>query len=97
MAKIKPQRMTSINNTIDELKAEQDILLKNNTNIILVDIDSISELKLDNDILMHNRISYSKSKLLELAENISKLASDSAGILGTGLLNRVLLRKKEGK
>ena len=51
MAKVKPQRMTSINNTIDELKAEQDILLKNNTNIILVDIDSISELKLDNDIL----------------------------------------------
>ena len=38
---------------------------------------------------MHNRISYSKSKLLELAENISKLASDSAGILGTGLLNPV--------
>ena len=35
MAKVKPQRMTSINNTIDELKAEQDILLKNNTNIIL--------------------------------------------------------------
>ena len=24
MAKVKPQRMTSINNTIDELKAEQD-------------------------------------------------------------------------
>ena len=97
MAKVKPQRMTSINNTIDELKAEQDILLKNNTNIILVDIDSISELKLDNDILMHNRISYSKSKLLELAENISKLASDSAGILGTGLLNPVMLRKKDEK
>ena len=97
MAKVKPQRITSINNTIDELKAEQDILLKNNTNIILVDIDSISELKLDNDILMHNRISYSKSKLLELAENISKLAEVDAGILGTGLLNPVMLRKKDGK
>ena len=28
MAKVKPQRITSINNTIDELKAEQDMLLK---------------------------------------------------------------------
>jgi ParB family transcriptional regulator, chromosome partitioning protein len=92
MAKVKPQRITSINNTIDELKAEQDILLKNNTNVMLVDIDSINELKLDNDILMHNRISYSKSKLLELAENISKLAEVDAGILGTGLLNPVMLR-----
>ncbi len=54
----------------------------------MVDIDSISELKLDNDILMHNRISYSKSKLLEEVD---------AGILGTGLLNPVMLRKKDGK
>ncbi len=97
MAKVKPQRMTSINNTIDELKAEQEIILKNNTNITLVDIDSIHELKLENDILMHNRISYSKSKLLELAENISKLAKEEAGILGTGLLNPVMLRKNNDR
>lgn len=96
MAKMKPQRVTSINNTIDELKAEQEIVLKNNTNITLVDIDSIHELKLKNDILMHNRISYSKSKLLELAENISKLAKEGTGVLGTGLLNPVMLRKKDG-
>ena len=96
MAKMKPQRITSINNTIDELKAEQEIILKNNTNITLVDIDLIHELKLKNDILMHNRISYSKSKLLELAENISKLAKEGTGILGTGLLNPVMLRKKDG-
>ena len=84
MAKTKPERITSINNTIDELKAEQEIILKNNTNITLIDIDLIHDLKLKNDILMHNRISYSKSKLLELAENISKLAKESTGILGTG-------------
>ncbi|MFW3342016.1 ParB/RepB/Spo0J family partition protein [Aliarcobacter butzleri] len=97
MAKVKPQRITSINNTIDELKAEQEIVLKNYTNIELINIDSISELKLDNNILMHNRISYSKSKLLELAENISKLSKEGAGILGTGLLNPVMLRKKDGR
>ncbi|QEZ90197.1 ParB/RepB/Spo0J family partition protein [Aliarcobacter cibarius] len=97
MAKVKPQRITSINNTIDELKAEQEIVLKNNTTVTLVDIDLIHELKLENDILMHNRISYSKSKLLELAENISKLAKEGTGILGTGLLNPVMLRKKDGK
>ena len=96
MAKTKPERITSINNTIDELKAEQEIILKNNTNITLIDIDLIHDLKLKNDILMHNRISYSKSKLLELAENISKLAKESTGILGTGLLNPVMLRKKDG-
>ncbi len=96
MAKTKPERNTSINNTIDELKAEQEIILKNNTNIILINIDSIHELKLKNDILMHNRISYSKSKLLELAENISKLAKEGTGIVGTGLLNPVMLRKKDG-
>ena len=66
MAKVKPQRITSINNTIDELKAEQDILLKNNTNIILVDIASIFELKLYNDILLHNSIFYLNHLILKI-------------------------------
>ena len=96
MAKAKPQRTTSIDSTIEELKTQQDIILNNSTEITLVDIEKIHELKLRNDIFMHNRISYSKSKLLELAENITKLANENAGILGTGILNPVMLRNNNG-
>lgn len=46
---------------------------------------------------MHNRISYSKSKLLELADNISKLANENAGILGTGILNPIMVRRKNNR
>ena len=96
MAKMKPQRNTSIDNTIEQLKTEQENILNNTTEITLVEISKIKELTLANDILMHNRISYSKSKLLELAENISNLAKENTGILGTGLLNPVMLRIKNG-
>ncbi len=96
MAKTKPQRTTSIDSTIEELKIQQEFVLKNSTEIILVEIEKIHELKLNNDIYMHNRISYSKSKLLELAENISKLSNENAGILGTGLLNPIMLRNNQG-
>ncbi|MBU3015606.1 ParB/RepB/Spo0J family partition protein [Poseidonibacter lekithochrous] len=96
MAKKKPQRTTSIDNTIEQLKTEQDTILKNSTEITLVEISRIKELSLENDILMHNRISYSKTKLLELAENISNLANENTGILGTGLLNPVMLRINNG-
>lgn len=96
MAKVKPQRQTSINTTIDELRTQQEEILSSYTKIELVDINKIHEISLENDILMHNRISYSKAKLLELADNISKLANENAGILGTGLLNPVMLRRKNG-
>lgn len=96
MAKAKPQRTTSIDSTIEQLKTEQEIVLKNSTEILLVNIEKIHELKLKNDIFMHNRISYSKSKLLELAENIEKLSKENAGILGTGILNAVMLRNNNG-
>ncbi len=96
MAKEKPQRTTSIDSTIEQLKNEQELVLKNSTEILLVDLEQIHELKLKNDIFMHNRISYSKTKLLELAENISKLSKEKAGILETGLLNPVMLRINNG-
>ena len=96
MAKAKPQRTTSIDSTIEQLKTEQDIVLQNSTEILLIEISKIKELKLKNDILMHNRISYSKSKLFELAENITKLAKENAGILGSGILNPVMLRNNNG-
>lgn len=96
MAKEKPQRTTSIDSTIEELKIQQELVLKNSTEITLVEIADINELKLKNDIYMHNRISYSKTKLLELAENITKLANEKAGILETGILNPVMLRRNNG-
>ena len=60
MAKVKPQRQTSINTTIDELRTQQEEILLSYTKIELVDINKIHEISLENDILMHNRISYSK-------------------------------------
>jgi len=96
MAKEKPQRTTSIDNTIEQLKIEQEIVLRDSTEIKLIEINRIKELKLENDILMHNRISYSKSKLLELADNIARLANENTGILGTGLLNPVMVRNNQG-
>lgn len=96
MAKEKPLRQTSIDSTIEKLKIDQEIILKNSTKITLVNINEIHELKLKNDIFMHNRISYSKTKLLELAENIAKLANEKAGILETGLLNPIMVRNNNG-
>ena len=96
MAKAKPQRTTSIDNTIEQLKIEQETILNAYTQITLIEISRIKELTLKNDILMHNRISYSKSKLIELAENIANLAKENTGILGTGLLNPVMLRNNNG-
>ena len=58
MAKAKPQRTTSIDNTIEQLKTEQETILNAYTQITLVEISKIHELTLKNDILMHNRISY---------------------------------------
>lgn len=97
MAKVKPQRITSINTTIEELQKEQETILNKNSEIVLVDINNIYEIQLNSDLTMFNRISYSKSKLLELADNIKKLADENSGIMGTGLLNPVMLRRNRGR
>lgn len=97
MAKAKPKRNTTISATIEELQKEQETVLNKNTEILLIDIDNIYEIQLDNNISMFNRISYSKSKLLELADNIKKLADENSGIMGTGLLNPVMLRRNRGR
>lgn len=98
MGKEKPKRHDPINNAIEILENSANKIMKeNNLEIKLIPISSIFELKLKNDTLMHNRISYSKSKLLELANNIQQLATANTGILGTGLLNPVMLRNNNGK
>ena len=53
MAKAKPQRTTSIDNTIEQLKIEQETILNAYTQITLIEISRIKELTLKNDILMH--------------------------------------------
>lgn len=97
MAKQKPKRHDPIVITIDKLEKEKQDVIDNRTEIVLVNIDEIFELSLPNNIQMHNRISYSKTKLMELAENIDAIAKDGSGLMGTGLLNPVMLRKKEGR
>ena len=97
MAKQKPKRHDPIEITIDKLEKIQKEVMENKTEILLVNINEIFELSLSRDLDMHNRISYSKTKLLELAENIETIAKDNSGLLGTGLLNPVMLRRKEGR
>ena len=45
---------------------------------------------------MHNRISYSKSKLLELAENISKLAKEGNWYFRNRFIKSCNVKKKDG-
>jgi len=89
----------SIKTHTEELEKEIQLLESSEeyAKIELIKISDITELKLDNDEYMHNRISYSKTKLLELASNISELAKSNSGILGTGLLNPVMLRRNKGR
>ena len=88
-----PHSLLALTLNIEQLKTEHEKIISESSEIYLIEIDKIEELKLSNNLLMHNRISYSKAKLLELAENISKLSKDNTGIMGTGLLNPIMLRK----
>lgn len=89
----------SIQTHTQELEKEKEKLEASEefAKIELININEISELRLDNDEYMHNRISYSRTKLLELASNIAELAKSNSGILGTGLLNPVMLRRNRGR
>jgi len=97
MAKKKPEKISHIQDAIEVLTERQEKVLANSTTIELIEIDKVKELLINNDILMHNRISYSKEKLYELASNISKIAEENSGIMGTGLLNPVMLRNINGR
>ena len=88
----KPVSKSSI---LEEMKTIEEAIkpenLINSTNVILIDIDKIYEIALDNGVVMHNRISYSISEIKELAGNIKDLEPN--GLLGTGLLQPIILRK----
>lgn len=96
MAKEKPEKKDSITVAIKSFEEQKKEILSNTTNIELIEINKIHELKLSNNYVMHNRISYSKSKLAELANNIRLIAEQGGGISGTGILSAVILRKKDG-
>lgn len=91
MAK-KPIPKSSI---LEEMKAIEEATnpknLKDSSNIILVPISEIYEIEIGNGITMHNRISYSLSEITELAGNIKDIEPN--GILKTGLLQPIILRK----
>ena len=88
----KPVSKSSI---LEEMKTIEEAIkpenLINSSNVILIDIDKIYEIALDNGVVMHNRISYSISEIKELAGNIKDL--EPIGLLGTGLLQPIILRK----
>ena len=88
----KPVSKSSI---LEEMKTIEEAIkpenLINSSNVILIDIDKIYEIALDNGVVMHNRISYSISEIKELAGNIKDLEPN--GLLGTGLLQPIILRK----
>lgn len=91
MAK-KPSIKSSILEEIKEIENAVNVLNENGTqNVMLVPINQISEIDLGNGIFMHNRITYSLSEIKELAGNIKDIEPN--GLLGTGLLQPILLRK----
>lgn len=97
MAKVK-ERTNRIELAIEEMQEKKRNLLENERSTIeLIDIDIIKELSIGtNGITMHNRISYSQEKLKELAFNIKEISKQGGGILKTGVIHPVMLRRKEG-
>jgi ParB family chromosome partitioning protein len=98
MAKKKPPIKSSIISATQEniKKIEKSIneaknIADTKNNIIMIDIIDIKDLKLSNGYIMQNRTTYSKGAILELAKNISELEPN--GILGTGLLQAIFVRK----
>lgn len=97
--KKRPERHDSLRDTITNFEERSKELNKEikKMEIVLVDTRDIYELSISPSKEMHNRISYSKEKLLELAENIKSIKEENSGLLGTGLLNPIMLREKKGR
>lgn len=98
MAKQKPQRANYIGNEIEQFEQQHANLTKNldMQKIEAIGIEAIQELTFDGKI-MHNRISYNKLGFFELVESIKEISKNNGGILGTGLLNPIMLRKNHDR
>lgn len=93
----KPELVSSLTSVgVNNLKLRELEEAKKNIsssgNIELVRVNDIEELHL-NGKPMHNRISYPVHKLEKLMNNISIIEKKKSGILETGLLNAVMLRR----
>jgi len=95
--KVKPDRSDAITNQHEELEKQKQNAVAKSTTIELTKIKDIHELTLKNNEIMYNRVSYSHSKLLELANSIESLRNEGSGILETGIINPITLRTKNGK
>jgi len=94
MAKEKPGRTGAVEDAIKELTREKiEVLDATKDNVHLLKISDIKELTLEDGTVMYNRLSCSKDKLSDLAENIAKLHKEKAGLFGTGILQAILVRK----
>lgn len=97
MAKERKDRVSHISDEINRLQVEKDNVISEYTKVELVNIREICELTLDDNRTMFNRLTYPKSKLLELANNIREIAMVNSGILGTGILQPIMVRRKNNK
>jgi ParB/RepB/Spo0J family partition protein len=107
MAKVKPMIGSSIGDAISqkieeaqkriettEFETKKVLELTNSDNMALVDIDKIIEIHYDENNVMHNRSGLTsdvKQKLQELANDIAQIKPN--GLLGTGLLQPIIVRK----
>lgn len=92
-------RKKPVLNAIEELQEEKKELESSQEyqKILLINVDEIHELTMKDGVEMHNRISYSKEKLIDLAFNIEELSKEGGGILSTGVLQPVTLRRKNNR
>lgn len=96
--RVRYDRMDMMHKELVKQANEVKSNLKDETVISLVDINSIHELKLSNTAIeMHNRITCSKDKLIDLANNIKELSKKGGGILRTGIIHPVMIRKINGE
>jgi len=95
--KEKPQKRNSLISTLVILENEAKTVNDNNTIVEWVNVNKLQPLKLKNDDFMHNRISYSKSKLSELASSIKELRDKNSGIGGSGYLQPIMARDSNGR
>lgn len=88
----KPKVLSSIMEEINAVEnATSPLNEQMKSNIILVPIADINEIQLNYGLTMHNRVTYSSLAIKELAANIKDIEPN--GLLGTGLMQPVVLRR----
>lgn len=102
MAKVKPKKNSPLlerTTVAEEVVKNQELIdsIKTKAKSILIEmlpIDDISEMVLEDGSEMHNRITYTTSKLYELSSNIEDITEEGGGLMGSGVLNAIMVRKR---